>query len=223
MPEQRRLSLRALEPSVASLSRNQAVAIATLVLLLHLLGLLWVDSLLGHPRGSEQPLQVVWLSADPAKPSDPPPVPMPRPPARSAVAAARDNPAPLVSPVPVAENVQLDNGKALLEQSTWLLPDGRIRWDQRQAEEPAWTDQDRISRNRIVQLPGSTDAAAAEKVAIRLRRAMTPEDVVLAVVRMLFGTVQKDDCRAIEGRLHMSDPGVTREIDMIKFRKRCAS
>ncbi|MCB1554072.1 MAG: hypothetical protein KDJ14_09715 [Xanthomonadales bacterium] len=87
---------------------------------------------------------------------------------------------------------------------------------------PAWTDSDRVLRDRIVRLPGDSDAQAAYTVRLRMRQASSPQHIVGAVLRLLFGTPARDDCRAIEQRLLNSDPGVSREIDLVKLRKTCA-
>lgn len=216
------LSLRRFEQRSDVLSRRQISLIAALVTALHLVGL-WQLARPWTPSHSATGIDVIWLPADPVVLTQIPPMPVP--PTRVAAAAApsrsaaRGTPSALANAVPATPEAASESAAPV---STWLMPDGSLRWDRR-AEAPTWTDQDRITRDRIVQLPGHSDAAAAEKVAIRLRRAMTPEDVVGAVLRFLFGPVVKDDCRAIERRLHMSDPGVTREIDLAKFRKQCAS
>ena len=89
------------------------------------------------------------------------------------------------------------------------------------SEFEAWDDADWISRNRIAQVPGGSDSQASYKVALRMRQALTPQRVVMAVLQFLFGRPSLDDCRAIEGRLLVSDPGVSREIDLHKFRQTC--
>lgn len=85
----------------------------------------------------------------------------------------------------------------------------------------AWDDADWALRDRIARLPGDSDARAAEVVALRMRAAMTPQRVVMSVLQFLFGRPTPDDCRAIESRLLVSDPGVSREIDLHKFRRTC--
>lgn len=89
------------------------------------------------------------------------------------------------------------------------------------AEFEAWDDADWALRDRIARLPGASDARAAEVVALRMRVAMTPQRVVLSVLQFLFGRPTLDDCRTIESRLLVSDPGVSREIDLHKFRSTC--
>jgi hypothetical protein len=100
-------------------------------------------------------------------------------------------------------------------------PDGGLVLPEQRAEIPVFDDRARISYDRKVALPGSTDAAYAETVALRLRRAFTPEDVVLAVFQFLMGRPQPDDCGKIEARLQASDPDVSREIDLHKFQRFC--
>ena len=216
------VSLRGLEQRSEVLSRTQLGVIALLVVALHVFCLvgLWHLMRPTQNQAESDAMTVVWL---PATAKTPLPLPaMPVPPQRAApVNAPRAQAA--VAPAEISgKNVQTESDVAVpLDRSTWLMPDGSLRRDHGTAELPTWTDQDRITLSRVTRLPGSTDAAAAEKVAIRLRKAMTPEDVVNAVLRFLFGQVNKDDCQAIERRLYLSDPGVSREIDMIKYRKTC--
>ncbi len=100
-------------------------------------------------------------------------------------------------------------------------PDGGIDLPDQDADLPVFDDYARITYDRRVALPGSTDAAYAETVALRLRRSFTPEDIVLAVVQFLMGRPQPDDCGKIEARLQASDPDVSREIDLHKFQRYC--
>ncbi|MBD8524541.1 hypothetical protein [Pseudomarimonas arenosa] len=217
------LSLRPAPRWHELLSHSQLVSIAVTVLVLHLLGVFWLWSLMRPSTGATdtESIQVQWLAADPRR--ELPVPPMPRPPLRAVSAA----PSPVITAErrEPSETAQAQDVEPVSQPpaSRWLTIDGTPRWDRSAIVASGWTDQDRIVRDRLVQLPGHSDSAAAEKVAIRLRRAMTPEDVVGAVLRFLFGRVAKDDCRAIERRLHMSDPGITREIDLHKFRKQCAS
>jgi hypothetical protein len=100
-------------------------------------------------------------------------------------------------------------------------PDGGLRLTEQAVDVPVFDDQARIRYDRRVALPGHSDAAAAEAVALRLRRSLTPEDVVKAVLRFLFAAPQPDDCPKIEARLIAGDPGVSREIDLHKFHRYC--
>lgn len=149
--------------------------------------------------------------------------PMPVPPARPIRKVA--SPRPDRAQGPRLQAVEVPRGERPEPPSTPSLrlwrPDGRLEMPDRRDEVPAFDDRARISRDRQVALPGSTDAAYAETVALRLRRSYTPEDVVLAVFRMLTGGAQPDDCSKIEARLLASDPDVVREIDLHKFRRSC--
>lgn len=100
-------------------------------------------------------------------------------------------------------------------------PDGGIVLPDSSVVLPVFDDRARITFDRTVVLPGDSDAAAAEKVTIRLRRALVPADIVNAVLRLLFAAPQPDDCPKIEARLQAGDPGISREIDLDKFRRYC--
>jgi len=192
-----------------------------LVIVMHvLLAGLWQQAARFRAAAVDAALDVVWISV-PRTP-DPLVPPMPTPPSRQTPAASGAASVParmegVASPVPaVTATAPVRDDAAAL-----FMPDGRPRLAQPEAMIGSWGDRERISRDRMPRLPGATDAAYAEVVAIRLRRAMTPEDVVLAVLRFLGGGAQPDDCSKIEDRLHMSDEGVSREIDLNKFRRIC--
>lgn len=216
-------SLRGFEQRSEVLSRAQLRAIAMAVVALHLLCLVGLANLMRPAASStdSDPMTMVWLPSISQPPLAIPAMPVPP---QRALPLRVERPKEAATPgqKQVSRHVEVKADEpAPLDRANWLMPDGSLRRDHGPAELPVWTDQDRISLSRVTQLPGSTDAASAEKVAIRLRRAMTPEDVVNAVLRFLFGQVTKDDCQAIEGRLFLSDPGVSREIDMAKYRKTC--
>jgi hypothetical protein len=203
------------------LSRRAQQLLWLLVVGLHVvLALLWQQATRFRTVAVDAALEVVWISV-PRRPELVVP-PMPAAPSRVAASQPAAPSMPPSSAAPASAASALDQGPAAVEDDAALfMPDGRLRLALPEASIGPWGDRERISRDRMPRLPGATDAAAAEKVAIRLRRAMTPEDVVLAVVRFLGGGARPDDCSKIEGRLHMSDEGVSREIDLNKFRRIC--
>lgn len=219
-----RVAARAAPSRAAPLPARWQAAIWLTVIALHGLLVAVVDGWMRpEPRPPSRVLEVVWVG-EPARPEHAIP-PMPVPPARR----ARRTTAVMVPVAPLAAPESPATGaEASLDEppepppASLFLPDGRIRMEQPDALSGIrWGDRERISLDRRVVLPGATDAAAAEAVAIRLREAMTPETVVLAVMQMLFGRPRPDDCQTVGQRLVMSDPGVSREIDMNKFRRIC--
>lgn len=204
------------------LSRRAQQLLWLLVVGLHvLLAVLWQQATRLRAAAVDTALEVVWISV----PRSPEPVvpPMPQAPARTPPA---QSPSGLRTPQDqsveaAGASVPSPAAPAADLAVPLFTPDGRVRMAQPAFAVGEWGDRERISRDRMPRLPGATDAAAAEVVAIRLRRQFTPEDIVLAVVQFVMGRPRPDDCSKIEGRLHMSDEGVSREIDLNKFRRIC--
>lgn len=181
----------------------------------------WIHVSRWQPERAAQRIEVIFVErAEPVEQAVPampvPPTrpirrvasPRPDPPGTrrmQAVEVARDAPPP-EPPAPPLRLWRKDGGLALPEQALSV---------------PVFDDRARVTFDRQVALPGSTDAAYAETVALRLRRAFAPEDVVLAVLQFLMGRPQPDDCGKIEARLQASDPDVSREIDLDKFHRFC--
>lgn len=200
------------------LSRGALVAVVLLhAVLIHLLVTGMRHTV---PDSAPRPFTVEWIAARPADAELPVPQ-WPDLPSRPRPQAATTQPG--VSPnrlgeaSPVLET--LDHPE-VATQARLFDGEGRPRVEG-DTPVPRWTDSDRILRDRIVNLPGGSDAQAAYHVQLRLRRAFVPRDVVVSVLRLLFGTPRPDDCAAIEQRLRHSDPGVSREIDLVKLRKTC--
>ncbi|MCK7594944.1 hypothetical protein [Pseudomarimonas salicorniae] len=181
----------------------------------------WIQVSRWQPETPPRTIEVIFLT-DSAAPDQAVP-PMPVPPARPIRKVASPRPDPSSTSRLQAVEVARDAPARPEEAPSLRLfrPDGGLVLPESRTEVPAFDDRARITFDRRVALPGSTDAAYAEVVALRLRRAFTPEDVVLAVLRFLGGGAQPDDCRKIEARLVASDPDVSREIDMNKFSRFC--
>lgn len=200
------------------LSRSALAA----VVLLHavLIHLLVTGMRHAAPDSLSKPFTVEWIAARPSD-SELPVPPWPELPDRSRAREVATQPD--VSPIGKGEVAEATSAGATSEASAESrLFDGtgrpRIVAD---PTVPRWTDSDRILRDRIVKLPGDSDAQAAYQVRLRMRAVRTPEDIVVSVLRLLFGRPVVDDCRTIEQRLINGDPGVSREIDLVKLRKTC--
>lgn len=209
----------------AHLSRAQLIALALVILLAHGMLASYLARL-SQPRSltGSQALELIWLVE--SRPDEAPVPPMPQPPIRPRAA-----PTSIAAPVAASEEAvgrlaapTIDRAESVSRPQVPLLrTDGSLRLPEVELKFQRWTDADRIRYDREVRLPGLSDSAAADLVAVRMREAMSPEKVVNAVLRFLFGKPVKDDCRTIGDRLQASDPGVVREIDLFKFRKQCAS
>ena len=188
---------------------------------LHLLLLWgWIRVSRWQPEAPPQRFEVIFLAERSLAEHDVPP--MPEPPARPIRKVASPRPDPPGQSRLQAVEVPADAPPPREDVPMRLFrPDGGLLLPDQQTDIPVFDDRARISFDRQVALPGSTDAAYAETVALRLRRAFTPEDVVLAVFQFLLGRPQPDDCSKIEARLVASDPDVSREIDMDKFHRFC--
>lgn len=181
----------------------------------------WIKVSRWQPESVPQPIEVIFLARQAELEHEVPAMPVP--PARPIRRVITPRAAPSEGPrlqaveVPIEAEPLPDTPPSL---RLWR-PDGGMALPDAADSVPVFDDRARITRDRRVALPGSTDAAYAEKVALRLRRSFTPEDVVMAVLRFLGGGAQPDDCSKIEARLLASDPGVSREIDMDKFHRFC--
>ncbi|GIX36524.1 MAG: hypothetical protein KatS3mg126_2303 [Lysobacteraceae bacterium] len=178
------------------------------------------------PDAAETRLEVVFVPALRPDEAGVPPLPVPPPRPIRKVASPRPTTAPgaAIQAVEIAERsgqTEAARGGPPPPALRIFRADGGLRLPGSTDEVPVFDARARIQQDRAVRLPGHSDAAAAEAVALRLRRALTPEDVVLAVLRLLGGGPQPDDCPKIEARLLASDPGVSREIDLHKFREYC--
>lgn len=168
----------------------------------------------------DEALAVLWIEQPPARDLAIPP--MPTAPAHPQRVRPRSASVPSGGGEAVPQ--LLDRAEAVLAPTPARLfsADGSIRYREESGQAVGvWSDSDRILGERRTRLPGHSDAAAAEKVALRMRRAMAPADVVAAVLRFLFAAPQPDDCAKIEDRLVNDYHPVTREIDLVKFRKTC--
>lgn len=200
------------------LERSWRWLLAALVLVLHVFALLALQRAMAPRPGATDPvLEVIFLRRSPEPPTPPDWPSLPQRPAAEAAASA--------TPVAASERsptaTEAAPAEAAERERRWLGTDGSLRWA---LEAPAYSAPDataRLWRRPAPRLPGASDAAAAEAVAVRLRRSLTPEQAVNAVLRFLFGQLRPDDCGTIEHRLLLSDPGVSREIDLNKFRRSC--
>ena len=200
-------------------ARGVAWALAILVHALLLWG--WIRVSRWQPDTPPQRFEVLFLTERSAPEQAVPPMPVP--PARPIRKVA--SPRPDTGQRTRMQAVEVPRSPEPLPEPTSELrlfrPDGGLLLPESETRVPVFDDRARITYDRRVALPGSTDAAYAEAVALRLRRALTPEDVVMAVLRFLGGGAQPDDCGKIEARLVASDPDISREIDLDKFDRFC--